>query len=67
MMSGPNIEATLDLARKTSVPVIASGGVSSLNHIRALSNSNVDLEGVICGRSLYEKAFTLEEAILEAQ
>ena len=67
MMSGPNIEATLDLARKTSVPVIASGGVSSLNHIRALSNSSVDLEGVICGRSLYEKAFTLEEAILEAQ
>jgi len=67
MMSGPNIEATLDLASKTSVPVIASGGVSSLNHIRALSNSSVDLEGVICGRSLYEKAFTLEEAILEAQ
>ena len=67
MMSGPNVKATLELARKTIVPVIASGGVSSLDHIRELSNSSVDLEGIICGRSLYEKAFTLEEAILEAQ
>ena len=66
-MSGPNVKATLELARKTIVPVIASGGVSSLDHIRELSNSSVELEGIICGRSLYEKAFTLEEAILEAQ
>ena len=67
MMSGPNVKATLELARKTIVPVIASGGVSSLDHIRELSNSSVELEGISCGRSLYEKAFTLEEAILEAQ
>jgi len=67
MMSGPNVEATLELARKTAIPVIASGGVSSLAHIKELSISNVNLEGVICGRSLYENAFSLEEAILEAQ
>jgi len=63
MMQGPNIEATFSLAEETSIPVIASGGVSSLEHIRALLKSTVPLEGVICGRSLYEKAFTLSEAM----
>ena len=63
MMQGPNIEATFSLAEETSIPVIASGGVSTLEHIRALSKSTVPLEGVICGRSLYEKAFTLSEAM----
>ena len=67
MMSGPNVEATVELARSTNIPVIASGGVSSLDHIRELSRSNVNLEGVICGRSLYENAFSLEEAIAETQ
>ena len=67
MMSGPNTEATLELARNTPIPVIASGGVSSLAHIKELSISNVNLQGVICGRSLYENAFSLEEAILEAE
>ena len=67
MMSGPNVEATVELARSTTIPVIASGGVSSLDHIRELSRSNVNLEGVICGRSLYENAFSLEEAIAESQ
>ena len=67
MMSGPNVEDTVELARSTTIPVIASGGVSSLDHIRELSRSNVNLEGVICGRSLYENAFSLEEAIAESQ
>ena len=67
MMSGPNIDATLHLARKTPVPVIASGGVSSLDQIKELFNSAVSLEGVICGRSLYEEAFTLEEAMREVR
>ena len=67
MMSGPNVEATVELARSTNIPVIASGGVSSLDHIRELSRSNVNLEGVICGRSLYENTFSLEEAIAETQ
>lgn len=61
MMSGPNIDATLDLARKTDIPVIASGGVSCLEHIVELANEDI-FEGVICGRALYENSFTFEEA-----
>ena len=62
MMSGPNIESTLSLSHKTDLPIIASGGVSSLEHIRELSSSS-RIHGVICGRALYEEKFTLEEAI----
>ena len=62
MMTGPNIEPTLSLCDKTDLPIIASGGVSSLEHIRELSSSS-RIYGVICGRALYEEKFTLEEAI----
>ena len=62
MMSGPNFEATLSLSRETTFPVIASGGVSNLDHIKELSSSS-RIYGVICGRALYEKKFTLKEAI----
>ena len=62
MMSGPNFEATLSLSRETALPVIASGGVSNLDHIKELSSSS-RIYGVICGRALYEKKFTLKEAI----
>jgi phosphoribosylformimino-5-aminoimidazole carboxamide ribotide isomerase len=53
-MGGPNIQATADLARHTSIPVIASGGVSSLDDLRALRNSGAPLEGAISGRALYD-------------
>tara|TARA_B100000214_G_scaffold177453_1_gene127709 strand:- start:909 stop:1628 length:720 start_codon:yes stop_codon:yes gene_type:complete len=62
MMAGPNIEATYDLAKQTSIPVIASGGVSSLSHIKELSDCKI-ISGVICGRALYENAFSFEEAL----
>lgn len=62
MMAGPNIEATYDLATKTDIPVIASGGVSSLSHIKELSDRK-KISGVICGRALYENAFSLKEAL----
>ena len=62
MMSGPNVNATLELAKQTDIPVIASGGVSSLEHLKQLSNDNI-LFGAICGRSLYESAFTYSEAL----
>ena len=62
MMSGPNFEATLSLSHKPALPVIASGGVSSLDHIEELSSSS-RVYGVICGRALYEQKFTLKEAI----
>ena len=62
MMSGPNIKATLELAQQTDIPVIASGGVSSLKHIRQLARENI-LAGAICGRALYENAFSYIEAV----
>ena len=62
MMSGPNVYATLELAKQTDIPVIASGGVSSLEHLKQLSNENI-LFGAICGRALYESAFTYSEAL----
>lgn len=61
---GVNIEATLRLARAVKIPVIASGGVSSLDDIRRLKELEKDgVEGVIVGRALYSGAFTLREAI----
>ena len=62
MMIGPNIEATSDLANQTKIPVIASGGVSSLDHIIQLEDKK-NISGVICGRALYEKAFTYEDVL----
>ena len=52
-MAGPNIEATVALAEAVSLPVIASGGVASMDDIRALKRTGV-LAGVICGRALYD-------------
>ena len=62
MMIGPNIEATSDLANQTKIPVIASGGVSSLDHIIQLEDKK-NISGVICGRALYEKAFTYADVL----
>ena len=62
MMKGPNIEATSDLANQTKIPVIASGGVSSLDHITQLEDKK-NISGVICGRALYEKAFTYADVL----
>ncbi|WP_019588930.1 MULTISPECIES: 1-(5-phosphoribosyl)-5-[(5-phosphoribosylamino)methylideneamino]imidazole-4-carboxamide isomerase [unclassified Thioalkalivibrio] len=63
MMEGPNVEATAKLAENVRVPVIASGGVSSLDDIRSLARgADAGIDGVIVGRALYEDAFTLEQA-----
>jgi phosphoribosylformimino-5-aminoimidazole carboxamide ribotide isomerase len=53
-MAGPNVESTAALARAVSIPVIASGGVSSLDDLRRLRDCGVALEGVISGRALYD-------------
>jgi phosphoribosylformimino-5-aminoimidazole carboxamide ribotide isomerase len=54
-LTGPNIEATLALAHAVSIPVIASGGVSSMADLEALNDAGGDiLEGVIAGRALYD-------------
>jgi len=62
-LGGPNIEATAALARAVSIPVIASGGVSSLDDLRALKACGAPLDGVICGRALYDGRVELGEAL----
>ena len=61
-MGGPNIEATADLARAVSIPVVASGGVSSLADLNALKATEV-ISGAISGRALYDGAIDLSEAL----
>ena len=61
-MKGPNIAATADLARAVSIPVIASGGVSSLHDLAALRDTGV-ISGAISGRALYDGAIDLREAL----
>jgi len=54
-LAGVNVEATAALAQRLETPVIASGGVASLDDIRALQRYESDgIEGVICGRALYD-------------
>ena len=66
MMEGPNLKATMEVASNTQLPVIASGGIASLEHINELSETR-SIYGAITGKALYEKAFTLEEAIEAAR
>lgn len=63
-LKGPNIELLKEVMSRTSKPVVASGGISSLQDIRDL-RALVDqgLEGAILGKSLYAGKFTLEEAL----
>ena len=61
-MTGPNIEATEALARAVSIPVIASGGVSSLPDLIALRDTGV-IAGAISGRAIYDGALDLTEAL----
>jgi len=62
-MQGPNVQATAALANATSIPVIASGGVSSLDDLRALKATGAPLDGAISGRALYDEAIDLAEAL----
>jgi len=62
METGPNLEATGALARAVSIPVVASGGVGSLDHVRAAARVE-GLAGVIVGRALYTGAVDLGEAL----
>ncbi|ARE82333.1 1-(5-phosphoribosyl)-5-((5-phosphoribosylamino)methylideneamino) imidazole-4-carboxamide isomerase 1 [Roseovarius sp. EC-HK134] len=62
-MQGPNIEATAALARAVNIPVIASGGVSSLDDLIALRDCGVALDGAISGRALYDGALDLGAAL----
>jgi phosphoribosylformimino-5-aminoimidazole carboxamide ribotide isomerase len=61
MMQGANVEAMADMARAVPVPVIASGGVTTLDDIRRLAGGG--LAGCIVGRALYEGRLSLGEAL----
>ena len=61
-MGGPNIPATEALARAVSIPVIASGGVSSLDDLMSLKATGV-ISGAISGRALYDGAIDLDAAL----
>lgn len=64
MSTGPNLEATLALARSVRIPVIASGGISGPGDVRAVSRLEPDgVIGMITGRALYQGTLDLPEAV----
>ena len=63
-LQGPNLELLREVCSVTKKPVVASGGISSLADISALSALNeIGVEGAIVGKALYAGAFTLQEAL----
>jgi len=63
-MGGVNVESTSDLAFHLTTPVIASGGVSSIDDLKALKvEEDTGIEGVICGRALYDGRIDPKEAL----
>lgn len=63
-MRGPNLDLLREVCGRTDAPVIASGGVSTLDDLRALATLEpVGVEGVITGKALYSGAFTVAEAL----
>jgi len=62
-MQGPNVAATIELARSVSIPVIASGGVATMDDLAALAKDGAGLlEGVISGRAVYDGAIEVRAA-----
>lgn len=67
MLSGPNLPALESMARVSGLKVIASGGISSLEHVRAVAAlEKSGVEGMIIGKAIYDGALSLEEALAEA-
>lgn len=63
-LTGPNLALLRDVCAHTSAPVVASGGVSSLDDLRAIAAlTAAGVEGAIIGKALYARAFTLPEAL----
>lgn len=60
-LKGPNLAALTRVVRAVRVPVVASGGIASLDHLRSLSKTHV--EGAILGRALYDGALSLPDAL----
>lgn len=67
-MQGPNLALLKEVAAATKAPIIASGGVSTLEDIRALrALTEIGIEGSIVGKALYAGAFTMQEALIAAE
>jgi phosphoribosyl isomerase A len=63
-LQGPNLDLLRDVCANTDAPVIASGGVSTLDDLRALAGlESIGVEGVITGKAIYAGAFTVAEAL----
>nr|WP_284290972.1 HisA/HisF-related TIM barrel protein [Angustibacter aerolatus] len=63
-LRGPNLDLLREVCERTSAPVVASGGISSLDDLVALrALTSVGVEGAIVGKALYAGAFTLPEAL----
>ncbi|MUL45268.1 bifunctional 1-(5-phosphoribosyl)-5-((5-phosphoribosylamino)methylideneamino)imidazole-4-carboxamide isomerase/phosphoribosylanthranilate isomerase PriA [Mycobacterium sp. CBMA293] len=63
-LTGPNLELLSTVAGRTNAPIIASGGVSSLDDLRAIATlTGQGVEGAIVGKALYAERFTLPEAL----
>ncbi|NBE83729.1 bifunctional 1-(5-phosphoribosyl)-5-((5-phosphoribosylamino)methylideneamino)imidazole-4-carboxamide isomerase/phosphoribosylanthranilate isomerase PriA [Micromonospora rubida] len=63
-MRGPNLDLLREVCSRTAAPVVASGGVSTLDDLRALAALEpVGVEGVIAGKALYAGAFTVRQAL----
>lgn len=68
MQTGIDVEAYRHIAQVAGFPVVASGGIATLEDLRALAAAGTDvIEGAITGRALYEGAFTLEDALAAAR
>jgi phosphoribosylformimino-5-aminoimidazole carboxamide ribotide isomerase len=67
MMEGANVESTAALARAVSIPVIASGGVNSVQDIERLCNSDAAIAGVVIGRALYDGRVDPAQALMTAR
>lgn len=64
MLSGPQLEAAIDIVKNCALKVITSGGVSSLKDLKTISQvTRLGIEGVIIGRAIYENKFTVKEAV----
>ena len=63
MLSGPNISALREAAEASPVPIIASGGVTSLDDIRAIQEIENNISGIIIGKALYEGTLDLKAAL----
>lgn len=67
-LQGPNLNLLREVCAATDKPIIASGGVSTLDDLRALRIlTELGVEGAIVGKALYAGAFTLEDALQESQ